>query len=174
MRSDLDALAGGRARPGLTRFVWSALAVITFAAAAAQITWIYRDWVMTALPAAEPVIENICHAIGCSDGKMRDAESLRLLARDVREHPQYRDALLVNAAMVNVAPNAKPFPAIELSLHGAGGKILGAGGGGFLMLFTEPDCQDAVEEALKPMKMIRPKFDTGGSRITYFEPSRTR
>ena len=28
--------------------------------------------------------------------------------------------------MVNVAPNAKPFPAIELSLHDAAGKILGA------------------------------------------------
>ena len=61
-----------------------------------------------------------------------------------------------------------------LAAGAQGGKILGAGGGGFLMLFTEPDCQDAVEEALKPMKMIRPKFDTGGSRITYFEPSRTR
>ncbi len=42
------------------------------------------------------------------------------------------------------------------------------------MIFAEPDCQDAVEEALKSMKMIRPRFDTGGSRITYFEPSRTR
>ena len=55
-----------------------------------------------------------------------------------------------------------------------GGKILGAGGGGFLLLFVEPECQDAVEEALKPMKTIRPRFDKSGTRITYFEPSRRR
>ena len=159
LRSDLDALAGGRARPGLTRFVWNALAVITFAAAAAQITWVYRDWVMAALPAAEPVIENICHAIGCSDGKMRDAESLRLLARDVREHPQYRDALLVNATMVNVAPNAKPFSAIELSLHDAAGKILGA------WLFQPSEYLDgsiAIAEGMPPDKPVYIVMELGG------------
>ena len=63
---------------------------------------------------------------------------------------------------------------LALAAGALGGKILGAGGGGFLMIFAEPDRQDAVEEALKPMKMIRPTFDTSGTRITYYEPSRNR
>ena len=63
---------------------------------------------------------------------------------------------------------------LALGAGALGGKILGAGGGGFLMLFVEPDDQRAVTEALKPMKMIRPRFDIGGTRITYYEPSRSR
>lgn len=53
-----------------------------------------------------------------------------------------------------------------------GGKLLGAGGGGFLMLFAEPKFQDAVIAALAPLQYLRPGFDESGSRITYYEPSR--
>lgn len=159
LQSDLDALAGRRARPELTRFLWGALAVIMFTAAASQIAWIYRDWVMATLPAAAPVIDNICHAIGCSDGRRRDAESLRLLARDVREHPQYRDALLVNATIVNAAPDAAPFPVIELSLHDATGKILGA------RLFQPSEYLDgsiAIEEGMPPDRPVTIVMELGG------------
>ena len=54
----------------------------------------------------------------------------------------------------------------------SGGKLVGAGGGGFLMLFVAPDRQAAVSEALAGMSFIRPGFDTSGSRITYYEPNR--
>ena len=54
----------------------------------------------------------------------------------------------------------------------SGGKLVGAGGGGFLMLFVAPERQAAVSEALAGMSFIRPGFDTAGSRITYYEPNR--
>ena len=50
--------------------------------------------------------------------------------------------------------------------------MVGAGGGGFLMLFVAPERQAAVSEALAGMSSIRPGFDTAGSRITYYEPNR--
>jgi D-glycero-alpha-D-manno-heptose-7-phosphate kinase len=53
-----------------------------------------------------------------------------------------------------------------------GGKILGAGGGGFLLFYVEPEHQQAVIDELAPLQLIRSRFDTGGSRITYYEPSR--
>ena len=53
-----------------------------------------------------------------------------------------------------------------------GGKILGAGGGGFLLFYVEPEYQQAVIGELAPLQLIRSRFDTGGSRITYYEPSR--
>ena len=46
-------------------------------------------------------------------------------ARDVRDHPRYRDALLVNATMINQAPLPQPFPVLELSLYGQTGAVLG-------------------------------------------------
>ncbi len=54
----------------------------------------------------------------------------------------------------------------------SGGKLAGAGGGGFLVLFVAPDRQAAVSEALAGMPSIRPGFDTAGSSITYYEPDR--
>jgi len=53
-----------------------------------------------------------------------------------------------------------------------GGKLVGAGGGGFLMFFVPPGRQKAVLGALPDMAWIRPGFDTAGSRITYYEPGR--
>jgi len=54
-----------------------------------------------------------------------------------------------------------------------GGKLVGAGGGGFLMFLVPPEDQARVAEALADMVWIRPGFDTAGSRITYYEPGRT-
>lgn len=52
--------------------------------------------------------------------------------------------------------------------HGArGGKIAGAGGGGFLMLFCAPDYQDAVTRALEEQRLKRMEFhfETSGARV---------
>jgi D-glycero-alpha-D-manno-heptose-7-phosphate kinase len=50
-----------------------------------------------------------------------------------------------------------------------GGKLLGAGGGGFLLLYVEPECQSAVRKALEPLYQLPFRFDDGGSRITYYD-----
>jgi D-glycero-alpha-D-manno-heptose-7-phosphate kinase len=50
-----------------------------------------------------------------------------------------------------------------------GGKILGAGGGGFLMLFVEPDARDAVVRALEPLEPLPFRFAPGGSAVIYSE-----
>jgi D-glycero-alpha-D-manno-heptose-7-phosphate kinase len=51
-----------------------------------------------------------------------------------------------------------------------GGKLLGAGGGGFLLLYIPPDKQAAVRERLKGHIAIAFRFETGGSRIVVYEP----
>ena len=53
----------------------------------------------------------------------------------------------------------------------SGGKLVGAGGGGFLMFYVEPDRQEDVATALAGMPFVQPSFDISGSRITYYEPS---
>ena len=51
-----------------------------------------------------------------------------------------------------------------------GGKLLGAGGGGFMLLFVEPDKQSQVREALKEFIHVPFQFETSGSQIIYYEP----
>ena len=50
-----------------------------------------------------------------------------------------------------------------------GGKLLGAGGGGFLLFYAEPEKQQSVINALSGLYHFQPKFDTEGTRITYYE-----
>lgn len=45
-----------------------------------------------------------------------------------------------------------------------GGKLLGAGGGGFLLLIVRPDCQADVREALREMTEIPVRFERKGSK----------
>lgn len=49
----------------------------------------------------------------------------------------------------------------------AGGKILGAGGGGFLMLFVNQDRQEQVRAALKEYREVSIQFEPQGSKIIY-------
>jgi D-glycero-alpha-D-manno-heptose-7-phosphate kinase len=51
-----------------------------------------------------------------------------------------------------------------------GGKLLGAGGGGFLLAFVPPERQQDVARALSPAICIPIKFDRAGSRVIVFEP----
>ena len=50
-----------------------------------------------------------------------------------------------------------------------GGKLLGAGGGGFLLFFVEPKDQKAVADSLKELYQLPFKFENTGTRITYYD-----
>jgi D-glycero-alpha-D-manno-heptose-7-phosphate kinase len=53
-----------------------------------------------------------------------------------------------------------------------GGKLLGAGGGGFLLFFCEPHLQDRLREALAEMKEVPFSLDPQGSKIVYIGSDR--
>jgi len=53
-----------------------------------------------------------------------------------------------------------------------GGKITGAGGGGFLLLFVPPSKQDNVREALGEQILVPFRFEFNGSQIIFYEPER--
>ena len=52
-----------------------------------------------------------------------------------------------------------------------GGKLLGAGGGGFLLLFVEPPNQARVKEALRRLIHVPFQFENSGSRIVLYQPN---
>lgn len=51
-----------------------------------------------------------------------------------------------------------------------GGKLLGAGGGGFLLFYAEQDRQEKVREALRDLMYVPFKFESGGTRVIYYAP----
>ena len=49
-----------------------------------------------------------------------------------------------------------------------GGKLLGAGGGGFMLFYAGEDKHDAIKESLKDKLFVPFRFDNTGSKIVYF------
>ena len=51
-----------------------------------------------------------------------------------------------------------------------GGKLLGAGGGGFLVFYVQPEYQSAVKEAMSELLHIPFRFEEGGTRVIHYTP----
>jgi D-glycero-alpha-D-manno-heptose-7-phosphate kinase len=52
-----------------------------------------------------------------------------------------------------------------------GGKVLGAGGGGFVLFFVPPERQAAVREALRELIYVPFQLENAGSRIVLYSPN---
>jgi len=52
-----------------------------------------------------------------------------------------------------------------------GGKLLGAGGGGFMLLFVRPEDHDKVRAALNKLITVPFKFEMSGGRIVLYQPN---
>ena len=51
-----------------------------------------------------------------------------------------------------------------------GGKLLGAGGGGFLLFYVQPAAQEVVKAAMKDLLYIPFQFENGGTQIIHYTP----
>ena len=51
-----------------------------------------------------------------------------------------------------------------------GGKLLGAGGGGFLVFYVQPEYQESVRRAMSDLMYIPFKFEDGGTRVIHYSP----
>ena len=51
-----------------------------------------------------------------------------------------------------------------------GGKLLGAGGGGFLVFYVEPDKQESVRKAMSGLMHIPFEFENSGTSVIYYTP----
>lgn len=51
-----------------------------------------------------------------------------------------------------------------------GGKLLGAGGGGFLIFYVQPEYRESVMRAMSDLLYIPFKFEDGGTRVIHYTP----
>ena len=70
-----------------------------------------------------------------------------------------------------------PYAAIDhyyqmaIAAGAKGGKVLGAGGGGFFMFYCEKENQDKVRKALENLREVKFSFPVNGSKIIYDDSS---
>ena len=51
-----------------------------------------------------------------------------------------------------------------------GGKLLGAGGGGFFLFYVQPEKRESVMKAMKDLLYVPFKFEDGGTRVIHYTP----
>lgn len=61
---------------------------------------------------------------------------------------------------------------IAKSKGAIGGKILGAGGGGFILFYARPEFHDQIKNALSTLIHVPFQFENFGSRISVYQPEK--
>ena len=79
---------------------------------------------------------------------------------------------LIKKSLSNKVSNSAVDSLYESALkHGAiGGKLLGAGGGGFMLLFVKPKDRQKVVKGLNDFLEVKFSFENEGSQIIYYNP----
>ena len=118
------------------------------------------------------------------DKKQRELRELQEMSHEaVKILHQDKDPVTELGALIHEAWNLKrqladgvTTPAVD-GIYAAGceagalgGKLLGAGGGGFMLFIVKPEDRARVRERLKDLIHVSFEFDTSGSRIIVFEP----
>ncbi|MDE1920916.1 MAG: kinase [Candidatus Omnitrophica bacterium] len=67
-------------------------------------------------------------------------------------------------------PHIDDLYATAVKAGAVGGKLLGAGGGGFVLFFAEPSRQAKIRQALKNLLEVPFKFESSGSQIIVYQP----
>ena len=75
-------------------------------------------------PALIPSLTTSCHYLPCRYAGAQDVSQIQLINRDVRSHPNQKNALLISAAFVNQAPFSQPYPTIAVKLSDLSGHVV--------------------------------------------------
>jgi len=69
------------------------------------------------------------------------------------------------------SPHIDEMYEAALQAGATGGKLLGAGGGGFVLIFARPEKQKKIREKLKKFLEIPFRFEDLGSQIIFYQPN---
>ncbi len=109
----------------VSRLLWTLGILLLLSAGAAQAAWFNRDMLLSRYPELLPYAKRICQEFQCTLVRNRNISAIKLVNRDVRVHPRYEDALLVNATITNLSKYTQRFPTVLLTLYDPNGDIMG-------------------------------------------------
>jgi len=94
---------------------------------------------------------------------LRDGRSLNRFGEILHEAWQHKRGLVTGITNKKI----NEYYDDALAAGAIGGKLLGAGGGGFLLFYVEPQNHDRVREALRELSELPFLFEPQGSKVIY-------
>jgi len=126
---------------------------------------------------ASPILQRQTEEVVASIAKQASLRAMAAQAQELRAALEAGEVTALGAALDEAWQLKRSLsdgisnPAIDdwyaraRAAGAAGGKLLGAGGGGFLLFYAEPDRHEALTRALPELKPVPVRFGTGGSKI---------
>ena len=113
--------------PGISRRTWGAAAAVLLLLALLVVQYGYAHrYRLADQPRLRPALELACLGLGCDLPLRHDAGKVEILAREVRDHPEVPDALLINVSFANRADFAQTYPVFEVSFSDFSGTPVAA------------------------------------------------
>ena len=108
--------------PAGGRISWGAIAAALFMTLAlvAQYAWWDRNR-LAQINALRPALEWACHPLDCRLPLRHDLTRVEMVEREVRDHPNVKDALLVSAAFINRADFPQAYPVLQIAFSDISG-----------------------------------------------------
>jgi hypothetical protein len=113
------------------RVACAALSLALAALLAFQYAWLEPADLLARVPVVEPWVESLAPWFESASARLgwnrpapRDLSRIRVVERDIREHPAHPGALLVRARLVNDAPFAQLAPEVRITLFDVNGAVL--------------------------------------------------
>lgn len=145
LRMELDETA----RPALSPRTWLGLAaaVLLVLVLGGQALYFHRaQWLDD--PQWRPWAGNLCNLVGCRLPLRKDLGLIELVEREVRDHPQVKDAVLISATFANQADFPQPYPVFEVGFSDLSGT---------LVAMRRFDPEEYLEEGVDVERGMRPR-----------------
>jgi D-glycero-alpha-D-manno-heptose-7-phosphate kinase len=131
----------------------------------------------TAPEVAQTVVENLKAKAGDMQTMQQMVdEAIAILSSPTADLAEFgrllRQAWALKRALSDRVSNSTVDGLIETAMRAGalGGKLLGAGGGGFMLLFVRPQDRARVQDALRSLISVPFRFEMSGSRIVLYQP----
>lgn len=147
-------------------FTWSLAILLLVGLLFAQLVYFNRDRLATK-PKLRPLLESMCEVMDCELAGRRAPALIRLQSHKVLTHPQERQALRVEAIIINEADFVQAYPLLRLRFRNLDGKLLATRD--FLpeqYLPTDVDWQTGMTPG-EPVNTVLDIFDPGKKAISY-------
>jgi predicted Zn finger-like uncharacterized protein len=147
-------------------FVWSVAILLLLGLLFVQLVYFNRDR-LAAKPKLRPLLESMCETMDCELAGRRAPALIRLQSHKVLSHPKEKQALRVEAIIINEADFVQAYPLLRLRFRNLDGKLLATRE--FLpkhYLPTDVDRQAGMTPG-EPVNTVLDIIDPGKKAISY-------
>lgn len=104
---------------------WGLGILVLVTALAAQYAFSMRNE-LARFPSARPWLEISCQWFNCTIPMLRAPQSVELISKEMRSHPNAKNALQVRARAINNAPYTQAYPLLRLDITDIAGESVGS------------------------------------------------